>query len=84
MICEMRRAGLAHNSVSTYVRVLRTFLNWCQKEGRTNISLQNMKDKETVKETYSDEELVLLLQDGFHPQGLYDDSQGRTGRLFVL
>lgn len=62
MICEMRRAGLAHNSVSTYVRVLRTFLNWCQKEGRTNITLPNMKDRETVKETYTDDELVLLLQ----------------------
>ena len=62
MICEMRKAGLAHNSVSTYVRVLRSFLNWCQKEGRTNISLPNMEDKETVKETYTDDELVLLLQ----------------------
>ena len=62
MICEMRRAGLAHNSVSTYVRVLRTFLNWCQKEGRTNITLPNMQDRETVKETYTDDELVLLLQ----------------------
>ena len=32
MVCEMRAAGLAHNSISTYVRVLRTFLNWCQRE----------------------------------------------------
>ena len=35
---KQRRAGLARNSVSTYVRVLRTFLNRCQKEGRTNIT----------------------------------------------
>lgn len=28
MICAMRAAGLAHNSISTYVRVLRTFLNF--------------------------------------------------------
>lgn len=62
MICAMRAAGLAHNSISTYVRVLRTFLNWCQKEGRANLTIPNMKDKETVKETYSDEELSLLLQ----------------------
>ena len=62
MICAMRAAGLAHNSISTYVRVLRTFLNWCQKDGRANLTIPNMKDKETVKETYSDEELSLLLQ----------------------
>ena len=62
MVCEMRAAGLAHNSISTYVRVLRTFLNWCQREGRANLTIPNMKDKETVKETYTDEELSLLLQ----------------------
>lgn len=32
-------------------------MNWCQKEGRANLTIPNMKDKETVKETYSDEEL---------------------------
>ena len=62
MVCEMQAAGLAHNSISTYVRVLRTFLNWCQREGRANLIIPNMKDKETVKETYTDEELSLLLQ----------------------
>ena len=29
MIVEMRKAGLAHNSIATYVRVIRTFLHWC-------------------------------------------------------
>lgn len=51
MVCEMRAAGFAHNSISTYVWVLRTFLNWCQREGRANLKIPNMKDKETVKET---------------------------------
>ena len=32
MVCEMWAAGLAHISISTYVRVPRTFLNWCQRE----------------------------------------------------
>ena len=62
MVCEMRAAGLAHNSISIYVRALRTFLNWCQREGRANLIIPNMKDKETVKETYTDEELSLLFQ----------------------
>ncbi len=62
MVCGMRAAGLAHNSISTYVRVFRTFLNWCQREGRADLTIPNMKDKETVKETYTDEELSLLLE----------------------
>lgn len=62
MVCGMRAAGLAHNSISTYMRVFRTFLNWCQREGRADLTVPNMKDKETVKETYTDEELSLLLE----------------------
>lgn len=62
MVCEMRAVGLAHNSISTYVRMLRTSLNWCQREGWANLTIPNMKDKETVKETYTDEEFSLLLQ----------------------
>ena len=29
MIVSMRVAGLAHNSIASYCRVFRTFLNWC-------------------------------------------------------
>ena len=62
MIVSMRRAGLAHNSISTYVRIVRTFLNWCSVEGLTSLSIPNMKDKDTVKETYTDDELMFLLR----------------------
>lgn len=62
MIVSMRGAGLAHNTISTYVRSMRTFLSWCRSEGLTNLKLPNMKDVETVKETYSDSELALLLK----------------------
>lgn len=62
MIVAMREAGLAHNSISTYVRIVRTFLNWASRQGLTTVSLPNMKDKETVKETYTDEELARLLK----------------------
>ena len=61
MVVSMRDAGLAHNSVATYLRVLNTFLGWCQREGFTKVSIPNIKEKETVKETYTDEELILLL-----------------------
>lgn len=62
MIVSMRVAGLAHNSISSYCRVLRTFLNWCKRAGLNIPELPNIKDKETVKESYTDEELWELLK----------------------
>lgn len=62
MIVGMRNAGLAHNSISSYVRVLKTFLNWCCREGYTTLTLPNFKQEETVKEVYSDAELERLLE----------------------
>ena len=62
MIVSMRKAGLAHNTISTYVRLIRAFLNWANQEGLTEVMIPNMKDKDTVKETYTDEELELLLE----------------------
>lgn len=62
MVVEMRTAGLAHNSIATYVRVVKTFLNWCRAENIVSVDVPNIKEKETVKETYTDEELDLLLE----------------------
>lgn len=62
MVVSMRASGLAHNSISSYCRVLRTFLNWCSRNGMTTPELPNIKDKETVKEAYTDEELMALLK----------------------
>ena len=62
MVVEMRKAGLAHNTIATYVRVIRTFLNWCKAENIVRIEIPNIKEKEVVKDTYSDEELELLLR----------------------
>ena len=33
MVVSMRAAGLAHNTVATYLRVINTFLNWANREG---------------------------------------------------
>ena len=62
MVVSMRSSGLAHNTISSYCRVLRTFLNWCGRNGMKVPGLPNIKDKETVKETYTDEELLALLK----------------------
>lgn len=52
MIVSMRSSGLAHNSISSYCRVLRTFLNWFKRSGLNVPELPNTKGKETVKEAY--------------------------------
>lgn len=62
VVVSMRRSGLAHNSISSYTRVLRTFLKWCREQGYTNVSMPPIKDRETVKDTYTDDELVALLR----------------------
>ena len=62
MVVSMRKSGLAHNSISSYCRVLRTFLGWCQREGMNVPSIPHIKDKETVKETYTDAELATILK----------------------
>ena len=62
MIMSMRESGLAHNSIATYVRMLHTFYNWCNREELSTLNITNIREKETVKETYSDEELERLLK----------------------
>lgn len=62
MVVSMRDSGLAHNTVATYLRVVNTFLRWCHREGWGDVSIPNLKEKDTVKETYTDEELMKLLR----------------------
>ena len=62
MVVSMREAGLAHNSISSYVRVMKTFLTWCNHEGYTFLNIPTYKQKETVKSSYTDEELEKLLK----------------------
>ena len=62
MVVSMRKAGLAFNSVATYVRRMRAFLNWCNREGYCALQMANIREKDTVIETYSDEELEALLK----------------------
>ena len=62
MTVAMRESGLAYNTVATNVRMVRIFLHWCQREGLTTLDIPNFKERETVKETYTDEELMILLK----------------------
>lgn len=61
MILQMRKEGLSDSSINSYTRTLKCFLSWCNEEGYTKADLKIYKAAETVKETYTDEELLTLL-----------------------
>lgn len=61
MIVSMRDAGLSPNSINSYMRVLKSFVSWCNEQG-TRLNIPLYKAEETVKETYSDAELTALLK----------------------
>jgi len=75
MVAAMREAGLAHNSIATYVRNLKTFYNWCKAEGFPSIDFPSIRERETVKETYTDAELERLLR---RPTGDCDFGEYRS------
>lgn len=62
MIAAMRDAGLAANSIKSYTRTLKSFFSWCNGEGITRLNIPLYKAEETIKETYTDEELIVLLK----------------------
>lgn len=62
MIVSMRASGLSPNSIRSYVITLRAFFSWCRDEGIPTPSLDSYKGEETIKETYTDDELRLLLK----------------------
>lgn len=62
MILSMRDAELSSNSINSYTRTLKSFLSWCNEQGITRLNIPLYKAEETVKETYSDAELELLLK----------------------
>lgn len=61
-ISEMRKGGISPNSIASYVRVLKAFISWAKSEGMTDITISNYKTEETIKETYTDNELLILLK----------------------
>jgi len=62
MVISMQESGLSPNSIKSYTITLKAFLSWCNTEGITTLNMAKYKGEETIKETYSDEELTALLQ----------------------
>ncbi len=62
MIESMRESNLSSSSIASYVRTLRSFLSWARNEHLTTLNISKFKSGDTIKDTYSDEELAILLQ----------------------
>ncbi len=62
MIISMREYGLSPNTIRSYTITLRAFLNWCKQEGYSVPPLAKYKGEDIIKETYTDEELKVLLK----------------------
>lgn len=62
MAAGMRAAGLARNSVASYMRTFKVFISWGNQEGLTDLTVPLYKEEETIKETYTDGELETLLK----------------------
>ena len=62
MIASMRDSELSPNSIETYTALLHNFLSWCNQEGLVGFNIRKYKGEETIKETYTDEELSRMLK----------------------
>lgn len=62
MVADMRKTTLSASSIASYVRSLKSFLSWCNANDKTQVNIKLYKAPETVKETYTDKELKLLLK----------------------
>ncbi len=62
MIESIRTADLAPNSIRSYTCTLKSFFSWCNEENITMLNIKLYKAEETIKDTYTDEELNILLQ----------------------
>ena len=62
MILRMREEGLSDCSINSYTRTLKVFFSWCNEERHSDLNIKLYKAAETVKEVYTDEELLILLK----------------------
>lgn len=62
MLALMRDKGLSPNSIASYTRTLRSFLSWANEEELTTLNCKQYQTEETVKDTYTDNELKRLLK----------------------
>lgn len=62
MIVALQEKGLKDTTIASYIRVLKCFISFCESEGLTELKIKPYKAQESLKETYTDAELKLLLK----------------------
>ena len=62
LIVSLRDKGLKPCSIATYIVSIKTFFSWARSEGLSTLNVPLYKHEESVKETYTDDELRLLLK----------------------
>ena len=62
LIASLRDKGLKPHTIATYIITIKTFFSWARDEGLSTLNVPLYKYEESVKETYTDEELRMLLK----------------------
>lgn len=60
-VLAIKSRGVSINSLKSYTSTLQSFISWCRNEGWINFEIKPYKGEETIKDTYTDEELTKLL-----------------------
>lgn len=61
-IVDMRNSGTSHNTIASYMRSVRAFINWGNSEGYCRLTIPSYAPTESVKDTYTDDELKQLIK----------------------
>ena len=61
-IVAMREKSLSSHTIRSYTASMKAFLSWCNEENISQANIKLYKAEETIKETYSDEDLRRLLK----------------------
>lgn len=62
VVAEMARSDLSRNSIRSYTATLASFFSWMREEGLCDVKIALFRGEESVKETYSREDLERLLK----------------------
>ena len=62
LISQLRDKGLASRTIATYIVAIKVFFSWAYSEGLSTLKIPLYKYEDSIKETYTDEELRKLLK----------------------
>lgn len=62
IVSDMVGSGLAPRSIQSYIVSLRAFLSYCREQRWTAQTIRSYRAPEVIKSTYTDEELMIMLE----------------------